>query len=467
VLLTLTTTHRPATELGYLLHKHPNRVQQFDLPFGSAHVFYPELTDERCTAALLLEVDPIGLVRGRRGARGGDSAGLLTQYVNDRPYAASSFLSVAISRVFGTAIKGQCKERPELAASELPWIATVAALPCRGGSALLRRLFEPLGYEVSIAETPESDGLEWTRGPHRNVVLTARKRLAELLTHLYVLVPVLDDDKHYWVGEDELEKLLRMGAGWLAQHPERETIAHRYLKHRRHLAREAIARLADADDPDPDDSSQRKEGEEESLEAPLRLNDLRMQSVVGVLRDSGARRVLDLGCGEGRLLRDLLREKQFTEIVGVDASVRALEIASSRLKLERLAPRQRERLQLLHGALTYRDDRLTGYDAAAAVEVIEHLDGNRLGAFERVLFVFMRPSTVVLTTPNREYNARFQNLAPGAFRHRDHRFEWTRAEFAAWANRVAAMHGYGVVFAPVGEYDESLGPPSQMAIFRR
>lgn len=467
MLLTISTTHHPATELGYLLHKHPDRVQRFELSFGSAHVFYPEASEGRCTAALLLEVDPIGLVRGRRGDRGAGEAGLLTQYVNDRPYAASSFLSVAISRVFGSALKGQCKDRPELVETELPFSATVAALPCRGGAAVVHRLFEPLGYEVSIAESPAVGDAHWGLGPHRNVTLTARRRLADLLAHLYVLIPVLDDDKHYWVGDEEVEKLLRLGEGWLAGHPEKELIARRYLKHRSHLAREALARLADEDDPDPDASAERKESEEERLEAPLRLNDVRMEAVVEALRESGARRVLDLGCGEGRLLRDLLRQKQFVEIVGVDASVRALEIATTRLKLDRLAPRQRERIKLLHGALTYRDERLSGYDAAAAVEVIEHLDPDRLGAFERVLFEFARPQTIVLTTPNREYNAKFPNLAAGALRHRDHRFEWTREEFAAWATPVASAHGYRVEFAPVGEFDEAHGAPSQMAIFQR
>jgi 3' terminal RNA ribose 2'-O-methyltransferase Hen1 len=467
MLLTITTTHRPATELGYLLHKHPDRVQQFELAFGSAHVFYPEVSEERCTAALLLEVDPIALVRGRRGSRGGPAAGLLGQYVNDRPYAASSFLSVAISRVFGSALKGQCKDRAELVETELPFTATIAALPCRGGQAVLRSLFEPLGYEVSIADSSAVEDAEWARGPHRSVTLTARKRLADLLAHLYVLVPVMDDDKHYWVGDEEVEKLLRIGEGWLAGHPEKELIARRYLKHRSHLAREALARLADEDDPDPEASAERRQSEEEQLEAPLRLNDLRMQTVVDVLRESGAQRVLDLGCGEGRLLRDLLRQKQFVEIVGIDASVRALEIATQRLKLDRLAPRQRERIKLLHGALTYRDERLAGYDAAVAVEVIEHLDPGRIGAFERVLFEFARPEMVIVTTPNREYNAKFPNLVAGLFRHRDHRFEWTREEFASWAERVAAAHGYAVEIRPVGEVDEALGAPSQMGVFRR
>jgi 3' terminal RNA ribose 2'-O-methyltransferase Hen1 len=468
MLLTLTTTHRPATDLGFLLHKHPDRVQQFELPFGGAHVFYPVVSSERCTAALLLEVDPIGLVRGRRGKRGADAAALPTEYVNDRPYSASSFLSVAISRVFGSALKAQCKERPELVELEMPLTASVAALPCRGGVALLRRLFEPLGYAVAVEEpAQQEDDPDWTRGPHRNITLTARKRVADLLSHLYVLIPVLDDDKHYWVGDEEVEKLLRRGEGWLAAHPEKKLIARRYLKHRSHLAREALARLADEDDPDPDAATQRKESEEEQLEAPLRLNDVRMETVVQVLRDSGARRVLDLGCGEGRLLRELLRQKQFEEIAGLDASVRALEIASERLKLDRLAPRQRERIKLLHGALTYRDDRLAGYDAAAAVEVIEHLDPGRLAAFERVLFEFARPETVVVTTPNREYNAKFESLPAGAFRHRDHRFEWAREEFARWAERVTAAHGYRVEYAPVGEVDDELGAPSQMGVFRR
>ena len=468
MLLTLTTTHHPARELGFLLHKHPDRVQSFDLRFGHAHVFYPEASEGRCTAALLLEVDPIGLVRGRRGRRGADPAGLLTQYVNDRPYAASSFLSVAIGRVFGSALKGQCVERPDLLETELPLIARVAALPCRGGVGVLRRLFEPLGYGVSVEEPLEhSGGRPWVGGPHRDVALSGRKRLAQLLAHLYVLIPVLDDDKHYWVGDEEVEKLLRRGEGWLADHPEKHLIARRYLKHRSRLAREALARLAEEDEPDPDAVAARNESEEAQLEAPLRLNDVRVQTVVEVLQRSGARRVLDLGCGEGRLLRELLRVKQFEEIVGLDASSRVLEIASERLKLERLPSRQRERIQLLHGALTYRDDRLAGYDAAAAVEVIEHLDAGRLDAFERVVFEFARPRTTVVTTPNREYNAKFPNLSGGGLRHRDHRFEWTRREFARWGDRVAAAHGYRVEYGPVGEADDALGAPTQMAVFRR
>lgn len=466
MLLTISTDYKPATDLGYLLHKNPARLQEFELPFGCAHVFYPEADHNRCTAALLLDVDPIALVRGRRTKS--SDGGLLTQYVNDRPYVASSFLSVAISRVFGSALGGRSRERPELIGQPIPLSATIAALPCRGGEGVVRRLFEPLGYEVQL-EDPESDRADgdWERGPYRNLTVEAEKTLPDLLTHLYVLVPVLDNDKHYWVGSDEVEKLLRHGEGWLAGHPEKDLIANRYLKHRRSLAREALARLSDGDEPDPEEAQKEHSDEEDALEQPIRLNDVRMDTVVSVLRESGANRILDLGCGEGQLLRELLRVKQFGEIVGVDASVRALEIASQRLKLDRMPTKQRERIQLLHGALTYRDARLADYDAAAVVEVIEHLDLARLAAFERVLFEFARPETVVITTPNREYNARFPNLADGSFRHKDHRFEWTRSEFSAWAGSVASRHGYEVEFRPVGEVDPVLGAPTQMGVFHR
>src|SRR5687767_4974421 len=147
MLLTLTTTHRPATDLGHLLRKNPARVQSFDLAFGQAHVFYPEVAEERCTAALLVEVDPIGLVRGRRGPSG--EGRTLEQYVNDRPYAASSFLSVALAEVFSSALSGKSKERPELTDAILPLSVTFSALPCRGGEEFLRKLFEPLGYTLS------------------------------------------------------------------------------------------------------------------------------------------------------------------------------------------------------------------------------------------------------------------------------------------------------------------------------
>jgi 3' terminal RNA ribose 2'-O-methyltransferase Hen1 len=466
MLLTITTTHHPATDLGFLLRKNPARPQSFTLTFGKAHVFYPEATSERCTVALLVEVDPVALVRNRRGPRG--EGGALEQYVNDRPYAASSFLSVALAEVFGSALAGKSKERPELADAPLPLRAGISALPCRGGEEFLRQLFEPLGYTVAAQRLSLDENFPaWGDSAYHRVELEVRVPLQQLLTHLYVLVPVLDNDKHYWVGDDEVAKLLRHGERWLASHPEREAITRRYLKHQRSLVDDALAQLTDESEPNPDVAAEAHAQEEEVIERSISLNEQRLGAVLAALKATGAARVLDLGCGEGRLLQSLLKEKQFVEIIGMDVSHRALEIARDRLHYDRLPPAQKERIRLLHGSLIYRDQRLTGFDAAAVVEVIEHLDAARLAAFERVLFECAKPKSIVITTPNREYNVKWETLPAGNFRHRDHRFEWTRSEFQAWANGVAARFGYNVRFLPVGPEDSTVGSPTQMGVFER
>jgi len=463
MLLTIRTTLQPATDLGFLLHKHPDHVHTREFPFGSATVFYPEASPDACTAAILLEVDPVGMVRGRAG-KGGPEA----QYVNDRPYVASSFLSVVLSRWFNSALGGRCERKPELPAVELPLEARLAAVPCRGGEAFLRGLFEPLGYNVDAVRHPLDESMP-ALGPSRlfTVTLRATRRLSELLTHLYVLVPVLDDQKHYWVGDDEVEKLIRRGEGWLDTHPARDAIVSRYLVHQRGLVRDAIARLTAEEDPEEETVAERKEEQEGSLERTISLNERRLEAIFAVLKASGASRVLDLGCGEGKLLRRLLADHQFTNIVGMDVSSRALDIAESRLKLERLAPKQRDRIRLLHGSLMYRDPRFQGYEAAAVMEVIEHLDSPRLRAFERVLFESARPELVAITTPNAEYNVKWPSLPAGQFRHQDHRFEWNRHEFRGWASDVASRFGYTVDFLPIGDEDAQVGPPTQMAVFRR
>jgi 3' terminal RNA ribose 2'-O-methyltransferase Hen1 len=466
MLLSITTTHQPATDLGYLLHKNPARLHSFALSFGEAHVFYPEATAERCTAALLLDIDPVGLVRNRKGPAG--EGGTLEQYVNDRPYVASSFLSVAISRVLGSALGGRSKGRPDLAATPIPLHAKISALPCRGGERFLRRLFEPLGYTV-VAQRHLLDEQfpEWGESQYYTVELSGRARLQDLLAHIYVLIPVLDNEKHYWVGDDEVEKLLRLGMDWLASHPEKEEITKRYLKYRRDLAQDALARLVDEESPDPDVTEVVHNSEEEAVECTLNLNEQRLNAVVAALRSANAKRVLDLGCGEGKLLRVLLEDRSFEEIIGVDVSHRALQIAHERLRVERMPARQRERIKLMQGSLMYRDQRLAGFDAAAVVEVIEHLDRPRLAAFERVLFEFAKPGTVVLTTPNVEYNVHFESLPAGTLRHKDHRFEWTRAQFREWAERIGEKYGYAVRFLPVGPDDAEVGAPTQMGVFEK
>jgi 3' terminal RNA ribose 2'-O-methyltransferase Hen1 len=461
MLLTISTSHQPATDLGYLLHKNPARLQTEELSFGTGYVFYPEASAECCTAALLIEIDPVALVRGRGPAGEG---GQLEQYVNDRPYAANSFLSVAMGRMFTTAMSGRSKERQELADTAIPLIAHLPVIAARGGEDLVRRLFEPLGYTVELQGSRLDEKFpEWGESPYVTLTLSAMVRLQDLLTHLYVLIPVLDNEKHYWVAQDEIEKLMRRGEGWLPQHPEKDLIVSRYLKRQRYLTREALSRLL-ADDTvgnEIDDVPV----EAEATESTASLHTQRMQTVFSVIKGTGAKRVLDLGCGEGKLLRLLLADKQFESILGMDVSWRALETAKDRLRLDELPERQRSLIELIQGSLTYRDQRLSGFEAAAIVEVIEHLDAARLATFERIVFEFARPKHVVLTTPNAEYNAVFETLPAGEFRHGDHRFEWKRPEFERWANGIAERFGYEVRFEPVGPQDAERGAPTQMAIF--
>jgi len=464
VLLTIRAAISGA-DLGYLLHKNPARLHSFTLPFGQAHVFYPELGENSSAASLLLDVGPVALVRGRAHSR---SEGSLDQYVNDRPYVASSFLSVALSRVYASAMSGRSKERQALADQPLDLTAEIAVIPCRGGEPFLRDLFEPLGYQVEAEHHPLDERFpQWGEGPYYTVQLRGRKRLQDLLTHIYVLVPVLDAEKHYWVGDDEVEKLLRKGEGWLAAHPKKEAIATRYLRHDHRLTRDALARLIDDDAVDVEASEQEHLEQELTIEAPLKLWEQRIGAVLSALRAVGAKSVIDLGCGEGRLLKALLGDRTFERIAGMDVSWRTLETAQRRLHLDQLAPMQRKRIELLHGSLMYRDKRLSGFDAAAVVEVIEHLDAPRLAAFERVLFEAAQPGAVVITTPNSEYNVKFPTLPAGEFRHKDHRFEWTRAQFATWAGAVAKRFGYNVRFLPVGPEDSAVGPPTQMGVFTK
>lgn len=512
------TAESPATDLGFLLHKHPDKVQRFGTSHGEAHVFYPEASDEVCTAALLLEVDPIALVRRGKG-RGGSPDFALSQYVNDRPYAASSLLAVALRTVFRTAMKGVCESRPALAEQPRPLRISLPAVPANGagdggGAAMVRRLFEPLGWRVEAAAIPLDEAFpEWGESRYVRIELAAtRVRLADALQQLYVLLPVLDGAKHYWVAPDEVDKLLAAGEGWLAAHPEQALIARRYLSRRWSLTRLAmerleLARLAEADDLEAEevdnavddtaddpaddrgddpvgrpadgptaadtadtaaDTAADTDGEagERREPKPPTLAELRRAAILAALRETGAARVADLGCGQGELVGALLADPAFTEVLGVDVSVRALSAASRRLRLERMSERQAARVRLVQGALTYTDERLKGFDAAVLSEVIEHLDLPRLPALEYAVFGAARPATVVVTTPNVEYNVRWESLPAGTVRHADHRFEWDRAEFRAWAQRVAGAYGYTVTLRPVGPTDPEVGAPTQLALFR-
>lgn len=478
MLLTITAEGENAAALSFLMHKHPDKLQQVELSVGAASIFYPECRKGKVTAALLLDIDPIGMVRNAKNFAGKDF--LLGQYVNDRPYVASSFMSSAISKAFSSAMNGSCKEHPEFIDMPLALTAKISVLPApRGGELLIKRLFEPLGYTVEAERhLLDTQFSEWGYGKYFTLTLKNTLPLKDLLSHLYVLIPVLDTEKHYFITQNEVEKLLQKGKGWLEQHPEREIIVSRYLINLKSLVRSAFEVLQAAEDgiiPDTDNEAEQDELTkiEDTAAAHTqlqkvkkeRLHDIRLKLVAEKLKQSGAASVIDLGCGDGKLLRLLLKEKQFTRIAGTDVSYSELEKSQDKLHWNEMPEKQRERLSLFQSSLTYRDKRFSGFDAAAVVEVIEHLDPNRLPALEKSLFTYAKPQTIVLTTPNREYNVRYENLSAGKVRHSDHRFEWTRSEFAAWAERVARENNYTVAFFPVGEEEENIGAPSQMAVF--
>lgn len=454
-MITLTTTHQPATDLGYLLHKNPARNHVIDMSFGQAWCVFPEADLERCTAAVMLDIDPVKLVWG--------TASSIGQYVNDRPYTANSMLCSSLSRLFGTAMGGRCKDRPELVDVVLPFEVEIPVVQIPGGVEMAAALFGPLGYVVDAQSIPLDEKFpEWGPSPYFTLRLTTSQTLQTLLSHLVVLIAAMDPRKHYYVDEDEIEKLIRRGAGWLEAHPEKPWIVRRYLRSKESLTKQALERLKDVEEVAviPDEEPAEEVIKRESL------HQQRHEAVLRLVRERGAKSVVDLGCGDGKLLQLLMKVQGLEKILGMDVSWISLERASRRLRLDDLAPRARERMQLIHGSLLYRDRRLEGFDFGAVVEVIEHLDPPRLAAFERVVFEHARPHCVAVTTPNREYNAVY-GLEEESMRHDDHRFEWTRVEFDSWCQRVAEAHGYSVVIQPVGEVHPELGAGSQMGVFVR
>ena len=397
MLLTITYEGKNTQELGFLLHKNPERAQQFELSFGKAYVFYPEVSDARTTAALLLDIDPLDLARGKTGSKDGG----LFDYVNDRPYASTSFMSTAIIRVFSTAVSGRCDKRPELVKTPLQLTARLASLKDSGDEKLAKELFEPLGYTVKTERTILDDSFpEWGGSPYIGLEISGTVRLSELLNHLYVLIPVFDKQKHYYTSEDEINKLLDHGEGWLSDHPYKEKITRRYFDQRRSYARKALDVLLEND---ITEDSRENAAEEKTAHTPL--NTLRMETVKNAVLASGASTVIDLGCGECRLTSLLLNEQQIKKITACDVMVSTLEKAAQKLHLDRMQPYRRDKLTLMQASLTYRDRRFEGFDCACVIEVIEHIEPARIPAFERSVFEFAAPKTVILTTPNREYNA--------------------------------------------------------------
>ena len=418
-------------------------------------------------------------------------------------------LAVALGKVFRTAMTGRCDARPDLAARALPLEIGIPALPCRGGADLAHRLLRPLGWEVQARRLPLDPELpEWGDSRYLTVRLTGQVRLADALSHLYVLLPVLDDTKHYWVNDGRDRQAAPGGRGLAGRAPRAgphhpplpgpSAAAHRErggAPGRGGRRGTGGAGQRGAGPPGrrgteaPGDAAPGTRavtgraagtppgGRVRHLAPPRSpLAQQRRDAVLAAApccghrccaTPGGRRAVADLGCGEGSLVALLLREPSVARVLGVNVSHRALERTAQRLHLDTMPERQRDRVDLLQSSLTYADARLAGLDAAVLMEVIEHVDPPRLGALEQTVFGAASPGTVVVTTPNAEHNVRYTDLRPGGMRHPDHRFEWTRPEFRDWAAGVAGRRGYQVRFLPVGPDDPEVGPPTQLAVFTR
>ncbi|MFN8770422.1 MAG: 3' terminal RNA ribose 2'-O-methyltransferase Hen1 [Neisseriaceae bacterium] len=464
MLLSITTKYQPATDIGFLLHKNPQNLHTISLSFGTVYVFYPEVSLEKCTVAILVEVDPIALTRKKNLS---SNSFALKPYVNDFPYVSSSLMSVAINKAFGTLLSGRSKHRQELVNLAMPFEVKLPVIRCSGGKELLYQLFEPLGYEVTLKQhVLDSMFSNWGNSPYYTVELKNNCTLRELLIHLYVLIPVLDNNKHYWISESEINKLVKYGEGWLPAHPEKNLITKRYLKNFKPYINVALERLSENNILEYDaDESDKIKVTEELLERNLNLNQQRLDWVLSKLKDYNVRKVIDLGCGEGNLLIKLLKDKSIDQITGCDISLKSLEIAENRLKIDDLPDIYKNKVNLFQSSLTYNDKRFYDYDAATLIEVIEHMNLDKLDFLKLTIFKFAKPGIVIITTPNVEYNSLFENLAPGKLRHNDHRFEWTRAQFANWSSEVAHQFNYSVTFYGIGNQDEQYGSPTQVGVF--
>ena len=431
------------------------------MSYGKAYVFYPEVSDECTTMALLLDIDPIDLARGKLGSNEGG----LFDYVNDRPYTSTSFMSTAIARIFSSAMNGRCDKKQSLADTPLNLTAKLFSLKDGGYNELAKQLFEPLGYEVSIEQYLLDDKFqEWGNSPYINLTISNTIKLCDLLNHIYVLIPVFDKQKHYYIESSEINKLLTHGQGWLENHPYKEKIVNRYFSIKKDYAKTVLENFLSNESKEEDINS--NEISEETTKKTS-LNNLRLQKVKDVVLSSGASSVIDLGCGEGKLTELLLKEPQIKKITACDVSISSLEKAAKRLHIDNMPSYKKDKLTLMQASLTYKDTRFEGFDCACIVEVIEHIDATRIPSFERIIFEFAAPKTVIITTPNKNYNVNYKTLCADKLRHNDHRFEWSKEEFENWANNICKKFSYTVELCGIGEEDEQQQTATQMGVFTR
>jgi 3' terminal RNA ribose 2'-O-methyltransferase Hen1 len=443
------------------------------MSFGEGYVYFQENPQGDNSLSLLVDVDPLATVQGR-----GQLSHMDGLYVNDRAYVPSSLLTSALTKAFGTALSGRCKERPELASTPIDWTVSVPVVTSDWRTEILWSLFGPLGYEVRMAHVER----EGHRSSHPDVAsdltgvkLCTTATMREVLSHLVVLIQVLDQDNHRWLDEQDLDPFMRRVEGWLPEHPYGMFILKRALKHQKHLIKAVIAKFPAIVDSQARISSINSEmwdasQLEEYADQPLSLNRQRFAVVQELIERLQPRSLVDLGCGDGSFIGFLANGAllhPMERIIGMDVS--ASELARAKTRMEHLSslPGRRTPVEWLLGSLLYRDPRIKGLDMAILIEVIEHIDPWRLPALERQVFGEGGYASIVVTTPNREFNLIYGLSEEHSLRHRDHRFEWTRQEFQEWVQKIASQYGYEWQIQGIGTVSLDHGSPSQMVLFQK
>ncbi len=432
-----------ADKISFLLHKSPNKLHQFSLGFGSAYVFYSKYERNDVSFSLLVDIDPIDLVRGKNK----NSQGIF-DYVNDRPYATSSFLCSAIAQVFSTALSGRSKEYEHLVKEEMEFKVEVVSLKVKTNLIMLNKIFDPLGYELEIkSHLLDEKIFGEEESNYVDLILKNKLTLQSVLQHLYVLIPVFDNNKHYFVNNDEVEKLLSKGGDWIDVHPEKDFITSRYLNSKFIDAKKLESLFS---------KEQNKMIEERKKNS---LNSQRLSQVTDVIESLNIKSLVDLGCGEGKLIKELLNNTSVEKILGVDISINVLKKAARKLKYDTV----KDKIELVQSSAVYYDERFTEYEAICLIEVIEHIDEQKLYLLKENVFNLVKPKYVIITTPNVEYNTVYEL---DGYRHSDHRFEWSRSEFRLWCEEICNQYNYDVEYFSIGEEMETVGNSTQMGVFK-
>jgi 3' terminal RNA ribose 2'-O-methyltransferase Hen1 len=468
MLLTITCRGENATDIGYVLRKRPGRLLRFDRNKNTIGVlmYWPRVEDDLCQFAMQLDIDPLDMSPRRPGAI---AASNLFDYVNDRPYATSRLMGSAIAWFLREALYD--RPLPEGAPDDVrervfDLEARIFAFEERG---LAKDAFEALGYETDV--TPhvlDDEHPSWGLSPYADVRVRKNETVTELLQHLHVMLSALPKpSKNESATKEVAERLLRVSGTWLADHPMRNKLVWRYLSYDRALASDVMDKLActTSEDTASDGATSDDATDAEPKAKHVPLHTQVLDTVSAIIRESGCTSVLDAGCGDGKLVRLLLGIEQVERIGAADVSATSLRRLQSKLT-ERRRTAMPDNLDVFQASVTMSDDRLRGYDAICAIEVVEHIDPRRIRDLERVVFEESGASLIVVTTPNREYN-RVYGIPSDLLRHPDHRFEWTRDEFARWVTHVCETYGYTSDMRGVGEVDEAAGQPTLVATFRK